>query len=193
MPYAIDPTKTFRLLEQRIANTTNPRHLQMLKQVLRHAVGEAEIDLSAVMSTLCAHPRYMAWGAPPEMSPQGRHAVQAFYEDTIVKGGQFCLELDIDRIVVDDDTIVTEGYFRSVYHGADAARQGFPADDPEGFYLLTMRMLIVWPFDSDGFIVGEETYSAITTPDFFVKIDTSEVPQNFRDFIADRPSESAAT
>jgi hypothetical protein len=132
---------------------------------------------------LSANPRYITWGAPPEMSPDGREAVQAFYEERIVKDGLFCLEMDMDRLVVDDDTIVTEGYLRSVYYGADAARQGLPADDPQGFYLLTLRMLIVWPFDADGFIIGEETYSAITTPDFFRKIDASEVPQNFRDFI----------
>lgn len=29
----IDPTKTFRLLEERIAKTTNPRHLLMLKRL----------------------------------------------------------------------------------------------------------------------------------------------------------------
>jgi hypothetical protein len=116
----------------------------------------------------------------------GREAVQAFYEETIVKGGQFCLELDMDRIVVDDDTIVTEGNLRSLYYGADAAQRGFPVDDPAAFYLLKLRMLIVWPFDAEGFIIGEETYSAITTPDFFTKIETSEVPQTFREFIDSR-------
>lgn len=182
----IDQAKTFQLLEQRIARTTNPRHLMMLERLLQHAVGESKPDLEAVMGTLSPNPRYVTWGAPPDMSPQGRDEVRTFYADKIVKGGLFCLEMDMDRIVVDDDTIVTEGYLRSVYYGADAVRQGFPADDPQGFYLVTLRMLIVWPFDADGFIVGEETYSAVTTPDFFQKIDAAEVPQNFRDFVAAR-------
>ena len=182
----IDQTKTFRLLEGRIAKTTNPRHLLMLKRLLDHAMGEAKLDLDLVMSTLGANPRYIAWGAPADMSPVGRQAVRAFYEETIVKGGQWFLELDMDRIVVDDDTIVTEGYMRSLYYGADAAPRGFPVDDQDGFYLLTLRMLIVWPFDAEGFITGEETYSAVTTPDFFKKIEISEVPQKFRDFIGAR-------
>jgi hypothetical protein len=179
----IDQTKTFRLLEQRIATTTNPRHNLMLKRLLLHATGEAELDLDLVMSTLGANPRYIAWGAPADLSPIGRQAVRAFYEETIVKGGQWFLELDMDRIIVDDDTIVTEGYMRSLYYGADAAQRGFPVDDPEGFYLLMLRMLIVWPFDAEGFITGEETYSAVTTPDFFKKIEISQVPQKFREFI----------
>jgi len=182
----IDPTKTFRLLEERIAKTTNPRHLLMLKRLLDHAMGEANLDLDLVMSTLTANPRYVAWGAPADMSPVGRQAVRTFYEESILKGGQWFLEFDMDRIVVDDDTIVTEGNFRSLYYGADAALRGFPVDDQDAFYLLALRMLIVWPFDHEGFIKGEETYSAITTPDFFKKIETSEVPQKFRDFIANR-------
>ena len=44
-------------------------------------------------------------------------------------------------------------------------------------------MLIVWPFDAEGFIKGEESYSAITTPDFFTKIDSSQIPPAFRDYI----------
>lgn len=183
MTDVIDPTKTYRLLERRIAQTTNPRHRMMLERLLQHAVGEAEADLELVMSTLTAEPRYIAWGAPPELSPVGRQAVQSFYEETILKGGLFCLEMDMDRIVIDDDTIVTEGFMRTVYYGADAARMGFPADDQAAFYLLTLRMLIVWPFDADGFIVGEESYSAITASDFFTKIETSQVPRKFRDFI----------
>jgi len=115
----------------------------------------------------------------------GRQAVQSSYEETIVGGGQYRLEMDMDRIVADDDTIVTEGIMRSVYYRADASRRGLPADDPTGFYLLTLRTLIVWPFDAEGF-TGEETYSAFVTPDSFKKIEESQVPQKLRDFIAAR-------
>ena len=75
----------------------------MLQRVLQHAMG-GQADLDLVMSTLGANPRYIAWGAPEDLSPVGRQAVQAFYEETIVKGGQWFLELDMDRIVVDDET-----------------------------------------------------------------------------------------
>ena len=78
----IDRTKTFRLIEERIAKTTNPRHLLMLKRLLDHAVGEASLDLDLVMSTLVANPRYIAWGAPADLSPVGREAVRTFYEVT---------------------------------------------------------------------------------------------------------------
>jgi hypothetical protein len=56
----IDPTKTYRLIEQRIAKTTNARHLLMLNRLLQHSMGEATLDLDLVMSTLCPNPRYIA-------------------------------------------------------------------------------------------------------------------------------------
>ena len=181
----IDRTKMFRLLEERIANTTNPRHLLMLNRVLDHAKGEADLDLDLVMSTLTANPRYVAWGAAADMSPGP-------------PGGPGLLRTDdrAGRPVLPGIRhgphrrrrrhIVTEGNFRSLYYGADAAKRGFPVDDPTAFYLLSLRMLIVWPFDAEGLIVGEETYSAVTTPDFLTKVDTSEVPQQLRDFVATR-------
>ena len=52
----LNQTKTFSLIEQRIAKT------------------------------LSANPRYIAWGASADLSPVGREAVRAVYEDTIVKG-----------------------------------------------------------------------------------------------------------
>jgi hypothetical protein len=50
----------------------------------------------------------------------------------------------------------------------------------------TLRTLIVWPFDAEGFIIGWETHSAVTTPDFLKKVETSEAPQKFRDFVGAR-------
>src|SRR5262249_38907221 len=83
MTQIIDRSKTSMLIEQRIAKTTNPRHLLMLNRLLQHTIGEANLDVDLVMSTLCANPRYVAWGAPEDMSPVGREAVRDFYEETI--------------------------------------------------------------------------------------------------------------
>jgi hypothetical protein len=48
-----------------------------VKRLLQHATGEAKPDLDRVMSTLSADPRYIAWGAPADLSSVGREAVQA--------------------------------------------------------------------------------------------------------------------
>ena len=93
----INQTKAFSLIEQRIAKTTKPRHLHMLERLLQHATGAAKPDLDLVVSTLGANPRYIAWGAPADLSPVGREAVRAFYDDTIVKGATLARECRPNR------------------------------------------------------------------------------------------------
>lgn len=66
MTEIIDQSKTSMLIEQRIAKTTNPRHLLMLNRLLQHTIGEANLDVDLVMSTLGPDPRYIAW-APPRI------------------------------------------------------------------------------------------------------------------------------
>jgi hypothetical protein len=186
MTEIIDQEITFRLIRERIANTTNPRHLTMLKRLLVHAQAESVADIDAVMATLCTNPVYRAWGSPAAMNPEGRDAVRTFYDEEVVKGGKFFFEFDLDRIVVDDFAIVTEGTYRSVYWGRDAQAAGFLIQNPDGFYLLHLRMLIVWPYDDDGFIVGEESYSAITRPDFLEEIQENQLPAVYRAYLQQR-------
>ena len=186
MTEIIDQNVSFRLMKERIANTTNPRHLAMLERLLAHAQSEAVGDIDAVMATLSKDPVYRTWGSTPAMNPEGREAVRTFYDVEIVQGGKYFFEFDMDRLVVDDFTIVTEGMYHSVYWGRDAQAAGLPAENPDGFYLLHMRMLIVWPFDDDGFIKGEESYSAITRPDFLEEIREDQLPAAYRAYLQQR-------
>lgn len=181
----IDQTKTFRLIEERIGRTTNPRHLMMLKRLLDHARGEAAGDLEKVMATLSENPVYHTWGAPEVMSPSGRDNVRNFYTNVVLAGGIHYFEFDMDRLVVDDDTIVTEGVFRMMFWGRDAVKAGYPAGNPDAFYILKTRMLVAWPFDSQGYIVGEDTYNGLIGDgsDSFVEIAVADVPPDFLRYV----------
>jgi hypothetical protein len=186
MPDVIDQTKTFRAMEERLARTTNPRHRAMLERLLVHARGEAIPDVEMVMSTLGETPAYHSWTAGPQMSPRGREAVRHFYVEHVVKAGRHVFEFDIDRMVVDDDTIITEGYMTMLYLGRDAIATGLPVDDPAAFYAVRTRMMIVWPYDADGMIVGEDSYAAPARENFITKVDPADVPAAFHAFVAAR-------
>jgi hypothetical protein len=187
----IDQNKTFEAIEERIAKTTNPRHLAMLKLVLTHAKGEAGPDLDMVMDTLGKHPAYHSWTARPEMSPVGREAVRDFYLREVVQAGRHFFQFVIDRMVVDDETVITEGYMTMLYTGGDAIATGLPVDDPEAFYAVKTRMMIVWPFDEDGMLAGEDSYSAPAREGFITKLAPDEVPAKFRAFVASRDAKAA--
>jgi len=186
MAEIIDQALTFRLIKERIARTSNPRHLLMLRRLLQHAEGEANGDLEAVMSTLSPNPRYHTYGSRPEMSPVGRDAVRRFYLETVFGAGLHFFQFDVDRIVVDDHTIVTEGDSSTLLWGRDAKQTGYPIDDEEAFYLMRLRMILVWPFDEGCLILGEDSYSAVTRQDFMEKVEESRLPAKYREYVERR-------
>jgi hypothetical protein len=156
----IDPTKTWRAVEARLARERDPRRRRNLETVLAHMRAEAAPDLDVLMATVADDAHYHAWGTDdPVYSPQGKAAVRRFYEAFIASGAHR-LELDVDRLVVDDDCVVTEGVMRIAYPGTIVALLGHAVDDPAAYYLFETRMAVVWPMDEQGLVLGEDTYTA---------------------------------
>jgi hypothetical protein len=157
----IDPSNTWKAVEERLAVETDPRLRRNLETILRHMQAEARLDIDGLLETLSAQPHYHAYtpaGEIPELCPKGRDAVRKFYED-FVASGAYRLELAVERLVVDRDCVLTEGVMRMAYPGATLQAMGHAVDDPEAFYLFEDRMAILWPMDEDGQICGEDTYS----------------------------------
>jgi limonene-1,2-epoxide hydrolase len=155
----LDPRKTWRLVEERLARETDPRRRRNLQTVLAHMKAEAAGDVDALVATLAEDVHYHAFGAPdPLYSPQGRDAVRGFY-DAFIASGAHRLEFDCDRVLVDDDAVLTEGTMRIAYPGHVVRLLGREVDDPDAFYLFEARMAVVWPMSPDGLVRGEDTYT----------------------------------
>jgi hypothetical protein len=107
----IDPTKTWRKVEARLAREKHPRLRRNLETVLAHMKAES------------------------------------------------AAELDVDRLVVDEDCIVTEGVMRIAYPGTIVQLLGHAVDDPAAYYLFEARMAVLWPMGEDGLVIGEDTYT----------------------------------
>ena len=157
-----DPDRSWKPLEARIATERDPRRRQLLAQVRDHMETEIGGKLEALMATLVDDPQYHLWGVGPEVGPKGRGAVEKFYADMMATGGNR-FEFDIRRIVVDDDTVVTEGRMRSPMPGAALVAagitevEGAPVDEGAQ-YLNEIQILTVWPAAEDGRLVGEDIY-----------------------------------
>jgi hypothetical protein len=188
----IDQTLTYKTIEPTLAETTNPRHRLMLERLLQHARCEVEEDLEGVMATLSPNPAYRVRSGGPEMNPVGAEAVRRFYVEQIYGKGRYCLESNKERILVSDDAIVTEAMVRSVHWGRDLIDMGAPVDDPDGVYLMTWDSLIVWPYDEDARIIGEEGWSMRVGPDAIRRITEDELPETFKRYVAGRRRERAA-
>lgn len=154
----IDTTRTWAAVEERLASETDPVLRQRLEMLRRHMIAEAAGDLDVLMSTLAPQPSYNAYGQDPSVSPQGTEAVHQFYSNLIASGATR-LEFDIKRLLVERDCILTEGIMKMAWPGRALQAKGIEVDDPDAFYLYVDRMATLWPFDENGQILGEDTYT----------------------------------
>ena len=158
----IDPNNTWRKVEERLKTERDPRRRRNLETVLAHMKAEAFGDLDGLMATITRKqtPSYHAYSSPEAiMSPQSVQAVREFYA-AFVMSGAVKLELDVERLVVDDDVVVTEGVMKIAYPGKLLRLLGHAVDDAEAFYLFETRMCVLWPMDKEGRVIGEDSYTA---------------------------------
>ena len=159
----LDPNRTWKLVEKRLADERDPTLRRNLELVLAHMKAEARADIEGVVATLTKKPRYITYANPddPILNPTGsKDAVRRFYDATIVQTGAHRLEFACDRVIVDADSVFTEGLMRMAYPGATLRAMGIEVDDPTAYYVAESRMGVVWPVDqAEGRLTGEETYS----------------------------------
>lgn len=173
----VDQNRSIDVMRQRLAVTENPRHRKMLETVIAHLEAEVAGSLEALMATLVPNPEYRFWGNGGDYGPKGADAVSAYYAQ-LVADRRGVLEFDIDRIVVDDDTIVTEGWYHAINRGSVARDQGFVVDDDNADYLVTRRIVLFWPFDEAGEMLGEDGIGSVD-PTAVRKLDQSELPDAY--------------
>lgn len=156
----IDPTKTWRLVEERLARETDPKRHRNLETVLAHMKAEANGDIEGLLATVADDAAYHAWASDdPLLSPRGKEEVRRFYSAYVASGADR-LEFDVDRLLVDESGVFTEGVMRIAYPGYLLEMMGHEVDDAEAFYLYETRMAIVWPMDENGLVRGEDSYVA---------------------------------
>lgn len=159
----INPNNTWRIVQERVEQESDPKVRRNLELVLKHMKCEAHGDIEGVVGTLCDDPKYIAHDVPGEdtMNPSGsRDAVRAFYDMSIVQTGAHQLELSCDRVIADHEAVVTEGIMRMAYPGRTLSTMGIEVDDPDAYYVYQTRMSVVWPVDAkSGMLKGEETYT----------------------------------
>jgi hypothetical protein len=173
----IDARRTWELTENRLATETDPRRRAVLTTLVAHMRAEHEGDLDALMATVSPRAVYHQWGASAvDRAPKSHAEVREFYRAVVVED-RGRLAHHIDRLTVDQDTVVTEGVLRIAYPGAALAAMGRVVEDVDAFYLYETQMAIVWAFDEDALVLCEDSYS---TGDGFAamrRLNADEVPE----------------
>lgn len=160
----IDPYKTWQTLAERLKTENNPLHRRQLEQIIEHMKGEAAGDIDRILTTVSPKATYISYDSPigPPRTFEGYEGIRQFY-DQMLSAVSVNLEFFVERLVVDDYCVVTEGISKSAMRGAALAAMGIPVDDPAAFYLTQGRTLVVWPFDQDLMILGENIFPGAGT------------------------------
>jgi len=173
----IDPNKGWQAVDARLQRTENPRHRKMLGVLVQHMRAEMVGDLEGMLEGLVTAPRYHMWGSGRDTGPKGYAAIRQYYTD-LLAARRGVLEYEIERIVMDDDAIVTEGTIRAFQSGEIATAFGFDVPRSNATYLVTYRALIVWPFDEHADLIGEDGYGAWDPADI-VEVDPADLPPEY--------------
>ncbi len=157
----IDPHKSWLPLAARAATEPDARRRGLLLKVRDHMEHEIKGELDPLMATLTASPIYHFWGNAPGVL-EGRDVIRGFYSDMMARGGQQ-FEVVVDRIVVDDDAVITEGQVKQVYKGSTLLAMGMQElagapIAPDDLIMTTAQLVTVWPADADGLLIGEDIY-----------------------------------
>ena len=150
MNYRIDPRKNWALAEQRLSAETDPRRRQILGTLIAHAKAEAKPDFDALLATVSPRAHYHAFASDDEAhSLKGKDGVAAYYK-AIVDSGCGFIEHAQDRLVIDQNSLTSEGELKMAYPGTILEAMGIEVPSAKDFYIYEQRLLIVWDFDETG-------------------------------------------
>jgi hypothetical protein len=182
--FTFDPVLMVKRVRERYEATTDARHRTMLGQVLEHLEGEVEFDLDRLMDAYpVPEPQYRLWQDGADVGPKGRGAVREWYAGHLVARG-LVLQYEIQTIVVDDRTIVTDGDMWAILPGQNLRDRGVPEADLAKVYLKRFRNCILWPFNDDAELIGEEFHLSGNLGDSHIwLLDDADIPEAFHELV----------
>jgi hypothetical protein len=81
--------------------------------------------------------------------------------------------------------VVTDGFMTAIQPGSYLIVSGIMPDaEADAAYSCRFRNCILWPYDEDGNLLGEEFYFSGFVGSNFRKLADEEVPENYRAYIA---------
>ena len=184
MKFAIDPRQSWLPLEARAAAELNTRRKALVTAVRDHMEAEIKGQLDPLMDTLTGEPIYHFWGQAEPSVIEGRDAVRAFYSGMFATGGQQ-FEVVVDKVVVSDNHVITEGQVKQVHRGASLAAMGVDEVDGEpvgddDLFVATAQLVTLWPGDEDAKLIGEDIYFGSNAFAQVRRISPDELPPYYR-------------
>lgn len=159
--------------------TTNPRHRAILENNRLHALLEVTGNWEQILTPQMTvdHPHYCVSDGVHTQVFDGRDEVAAFYRG-LADSGMSALFGPIDeQFMVSDWGLASYGLWGFQLPGAVAAARGLDVDDLDAHYYMTEMVSMVWPYDDDAKLIGENVLEDPGTRQIW-QLDPAEVLTN---------------
>jgi hypothetical protein len=175
-----------RQLQERAERLESPRQIKMIKVFSEHTEAEVNGNLDRLMATMNPDPAFYVHHARGDSGPKGWNAVKEMYVEMFSSIKNY-MEMNYQRIVVDDEALVAEFKQRKILPGrvflqdggyGDALREKGEAADGSAHYLSEGRALVIVPFDDQCRMMGEHSFSSGRTA--VRKLASDELPDAYR-------------
>jgi len=158
----VDSRNNWRQIDKLLESESDEWRRHMLSQLKEHVQAECGSNLEALLSTMCTEPAFHIWSATEDNGPKGANDLREFYAGLIASGSNR-FEYAVERIVIGDDTLVTEGELYTPFSGEQLMAMGLKGFAKDKYYATKGRTVTFWPFEKDtGKIIGEDIYSLTT-------------------------------
>lgn len=171
-----DITQTNAAVERLIETTENPRHLFLLHAYNRHRYLEmaGRYQEIFVPEMTVEHPVYHFNVFGLNVTLDGREEVEAVYRQW-TETGQCVFYVDGDeKLAVGDNMICSTATICQQTPGAVLAATGADAD-PDATYLVMNVEHMIWPYDDEGRLVGEDVWEIDESKRRVVELKPAEV------------------
>jgi hypothetical protein len=171
-----DITQTNVAVERLIETTDNPRHLYLLHAYNRHRylemAGRYEEIFTPEMTV--EKPVYHFNLLDQTLTLQGAEAVQGIYHEW-TRTSQCVFYTDGDeKLAVGDGMVVSTASIYQQTPGAILAASGAPVD-PDATYLVKTATHMIWPYDDQGRLIGEDVWEYDVSAREIIPVDPVDV------------------
>ncbi|MFN8100049.1 MAG: hypothetical protein U0Q20_00355 [Mycobacterium sp.] len=170
-----DITKTNIAVERLIETTENERHRYLLHAYNRHRYLEMAGRWQEIFAPdmTVEKPVYHFNMLGKTITLEGAEAVQAVYAEW-TRTNQCIFYTDDEKLAVSDNMIVSTSTMYQQTPGSVLAAEGAPVD-PDAMYLVKTAEHMIWPYDDNGLLVGEDVWEYDETVREIIALDPADV------------------
>jgi hypothetical protein len=171
----LDITQQNVAVERVLAATENPRHRYLLQAYLRHRYLESAGRYQEIFDPQLTveRPFYRFAVNGQRFDLEGREQVEMVYKhwtDT----DQCVFYVENETVAVGDHLVVGRGIGYQQTLGSELVAGGVDAD-PEAMYLTRSAIVMIWPYDDQCRLVGEDVWEFEPSERAYLKLDPSDV------------------